>query len=1034
MSLRKMVVRSLVVLILVLVGGSYYAFQHWTHPHAVRELVLRHLAGRVPGAEVRLTAAELRLLGGVNLQDLRFLAAGAEEPVAVLPEVSLQLDRESFARGELVLRKATIRRPQVLLVRRADGTWNVSGLAATRRNGPALPIPVIDIQGGTLQLVDETIAAPPLRLSEVSLTLTPLTEAQMKLEGSAEVELLGRGQLTGLFDSRSGGLVLALKLPRVDLTPALMERLVVLLPYLKREPVELAGRLAISAEVIVQPEAPQPLVVRASAHLTHGRLLVPTLPLPMQQIEACLDWDGAEVTVRQATGQVQGGQFRISGRVHLDGTIRVEGDVRGCQLTPAVYGKLPPVLRTLCHEFRPEGELDLQGHLELRGGQASFGYRVKPRQLRILFEDFPYPLEQITGTLVYCETGSEPTLEVNLTGRASGQPVKLSGQAFGLGLRPDNDLKCGFTLTMEAEQIPIDETLLDALRPYPQTQKLARQFKASGKVSGQGRLERAAGQQPGLRPPLTRTFRLHLHDASFTFEEFPCRLEKASAMLEVGPKPDAWRFHNFRGHRDGATVSGSGTYEPSPDGDRLRLELEAIHLRLDDELKEALPPQAREVWDHFQPTGSISGRLVYEQVVGKQPPTVELWLYPLGGTVKPACFPYMLSDLRGQIHYRAPLVTLNRLSARHGSALLAVREGTIIVRPGNGFRIVLQDLTASRLMVDKDLLGAVPSLLRSALQTLQPDQPLRLAANLVIDDPGPIGSTRCSWGSVIALDRTRLHCGIELSDVSGTVTLTGMHDGQRLFAKGQMHLQQATFLRQPFHDLQSQLHLTNEEILLNQFHGRLHSGTVQGEVRVAFTSATHFTVDLLGQQIDLGPLMQAALGRSTEVKGKLQARLLLTGAGADLRSLRGQGRIRVEEGARIYDVPLIFELINHFSRHLPKNTSFQEAEAVFDVAGEQLKIHRLLLSSAALTLRGQGEMKADGTELNLEMYGLPYGRAVPLLPPLIDRIPPTLSKQLMKIRLRGSLSNVQISTEPLPAVVDPVVDMFRTFTEAPGRP
>jgi hypothetical protein len=205
-------------------------------------------------------------------------------------------------------------------------------------------------------------------------------------------------------------------------------------------------------------------------------------------------------------------------------------------------------------------------------------------------------------------------------------------------------------------------------------------------------------------------------------------------------------------------------------------------------------------------------------------------------------------------------------------------------------------------------------------------------------------------------------------------------------------------------------------------------------MRVAFTSATHFTVDLLGQQIDLGPLMQAALGRTTEVRGKLQARLLLTGAGGDLRSLRGQGRIRVEEGARIYDVPLIFELINHFSRHLPKNTSFQEAEAVFDVAGEQLKIHRLLLSSAALTLRGQGEMKADGTDLNLEMYGLPYGRAVPLLPPLIDRIPPTLSKQLMKIRLRGSLTQVQITTEPLPAVVDPIIDMFRTFSEAPGRP
>ena len=286
----------------------------------------------------------------------------------------------------------------------------------------------------------------------------------------------------------------------------------------------------------------------------------------------------------------------------------------------------------------------------------------------------------------------------------------------------------------------------------------------------------------------------------------------------------------------------------------------------------------------------------------------------------------------------------------------------------------------------------------------------------------------------MALDNTRLQCGIELSEVTGQITLSGLHDGQRLYAKGQLQLDQATFHGQPFKNLQAGVSLTSEEILLSQFQGTLHGGKIQGEIRVNFTSSMNFTVDMLGQQIDLAPLMQAALGRSTEVRGKLEARMLLSGSGGDLRSLRGQGRVRVEEGARIYDVPLILDLINHFSRHLPKNTSFQEAEAHFDVAGEQLKINRLLLSSAALTLRGQGEMKANGTDLNLEMYGVPYGRAVPLLPPLIDRIPPTISKQLMKIRLRGSLAKVQITTEPLPAVVEPIVDMFRTFSEPPGKP
>ncbi|HMP03574.1 MAG TPA: hypothetical protein PKC45_13840, partial [Gemmatales bacterium] len=190
----------------------------------------------------------------------------------------------------------------------------------------------------------------------------------------------------------------------------------------------------------------------------------------------------------------------------------------------------------------------------------------------------------------------------------------------------------------------------------------------------------------------------------------------------------------------------------------------------------------------------------------------------------------------------------------------------------------------------------------------------------------------------------------------------------------------------------------------------------------------------LAERIDLEPLAQRVLGRRSEIRGRLEARLRLTGSGGDLRSVRGQGRLKVLEGARIYDVPLILDLLNYLSRHLPKGTSFQDAEATFDVEGERLKVHKLMLSSAALTLRGQGEMLANGTDLNLEMYGLPYGRSVPLLPPLIDRIPPTISKQLMKIRLRGSLSKVQITTEPLPAVVEPIVEMFQMLTEPAHKP
>jgi hypothetical protein len=56
--------------------------------------------------------------------------------------------------------------------------------------------------------------------------------------------------------------------------------------------------------------------------------------------------------------------------------------------------------------------------------------------------------------------------------------------------------------------------------------------------------------------------------------------------------------------------------------------------------------------------------------------------------------------------------------------------------------------------------------------------------------------------------------------------------------------------------------------------------------------------------------------------------------------------------------------------------------------------------------------------LNLD-FNADWGRITQVLPPGIKKIPPAISDQLLRLKLRGRLGDVQVSKEPVPMLLDP---------------
>ncbi len=108
---------------------------------------------------------------------------------------------------------------------------------------------------------------------------------------------------------------------------------------------------------------------------------------------------------------------------------------------------------------------------------------------------------------------------------------------------------------------------------------------------------------------------------------------------------------------------------------------------------------------------------------------------------------------------------------------------------------------------------------------------------------------------------------------------------------------------------------------------------------------------------------------------------------------------------------------------MPDRTAFEQARMIFGIEGPQIRIHGLDLIGSAISLRGQGTLNLDGSNLNLD-FSADWGRMPQMLPTVISDPLQGLSDQLFKIKLRGKITAPRFEKELMPGVVDPLKKVF----------
>lgn len=1030
MTFRKWLVRGFLLVLMLVLGGAYYVYGQYTNPEAVAQMVLAELKEHFPEANIQLGHAQWRLFGGILLTDLKVTPKDqpADEPTAVLRHTTLKIDKAQAAQGKFELLRVQLDQPLLNLERDKEGRWNVLSLLTAKPKASG-SIPFVVLSKGTIRFHDRRLDFPVLELTDVDAKLTPQPQGNLAGEGLGYSALLGPIEFHFTHDPARDATELSFSIPNIEYQPKLEEIIVKLIPIWKEQQLRVRGKLGVHSKLTWYPHHDIPLI-ESTVKLHSGELRHPRLPVPLKEIQASLEYHPDALVIKSFSAKAERGTISGNGKVELGSDIRMyeehkaslHVEYENIHLHKGVYPSLPPILRKFCEDMKTEGLLNGTLDLQYQNQRLGLAYTIKPHHASFEADDFPYPASNIAGVLAYREDGEHPSLNIDLHGQFGTRPFNLKGLLFGPGLRPDNSLRPGLDLQIHAERLPLDESLLRALEPYPETHRVITQFHASGQLDCDLRIRREPGQTEDDKPVTKRWVNASLRDLTFRFDAFPCPIEKASGKLDIFPDKQ-WRISQFEGEHRGAKVTGQAWMVGTTAGDVLHIDLVAHRLGFTNELHDALPGEVQNVWKHFKPTGHIDCKVVFDKLE-KGKPNIEVTVAARGGSIQPGFFPYTLSNLQGKFHFANREVVVGPLTAEHGSTAITIDGGHVTIRPDAGFLVQMQGINFDQVPVDDDLLTALPGMMREAVATLKPSKPLKLRMNLDVDDPGVDKPARISWNGSAEINDCDLHVGIPLKEATGVVLMeNGVYDEGKLDCQGQLFLRTFNLMGKqvvgPFH---SKLIMTKDIVQLPNCELSIPGGGVTGLIQVMFGGGGPRYHLNLNADFRIEEFLQ----QPKELKGRTRAAVRLNGEGGSLSKLTGEGTILVEQGAHLVNLPLVIDIFNQFSQMLPKATNFQTAKVDFVVQGDRIKANQLQLLGDAYRVEGDGTAKLDGSDLDLTLsLVMGGGRTLPLMPAILDTLQKSIARGLLKVHVTGSVSKVDVKVEPVPFLVEPVKEIFK---------
>ena len=958
-----------------------------------------------------------------------------------------------------------IRRAKLNVVRGSNGQWQLGQFVDAFGPNPDSPPLPVRIHDSEIRIVDKT-KNPPLihRLTDVQIELQPLLNQGRRLTkitlrcAGAEIGLV---DIAILYDTQSRSFDVDASAQKIHLSPALFALLPETITRQLDTVKALAGEVDLEARVqgSLHGGMPKFMLVGSVEKLAVDDI---RSPVPITRASAEFLVSNDQVHLKQFRGRLGEGDFEVN--YQQTGLLQRENWRAFGKLTHLDFHYaermskfFPQGCNRFCRDFSPEGECDVTFNLHHDGTQLNREIHGDLRDMAFQFIRFPYRVDRCSGTVDWFDN----TMRLNIRSDATAQPMMMDGTI----VNPGPDATYDINLQVDGS-LPIDEKMLVAIDATPSFSRAVRPFNPIGRVGGVGKIMKHVPHGD-----VDKFFDIELKGVTIAHNSFAYPIANITGMIKA--RNLDFDFENLSGNNGNATVICNGKWNP-----RIGLDSRFIceNVAMDDQLQTALSHDLQEVWAGFRPQGTIGLiKVGMTMPIGHTSTNVVVEAdlkhrqRQLGSNVSifPTWFPYEIRQMMGNIKIGNGQILVSGVSGKHGRTNLSCKgEGNY---SDQSWMVKLQDLLATSVKVDDDLLVALPTQLAPPVRQMKYKGLMNVGGEITIagfleSTSAPLLNNRqqklgyrgvpgymtsdptMAWDLNFAMNNAQMLVGLPIKNVFGEVNLIGTYDGKRAECKGEVNLDSMTIYEAQVTNVRGPIWMDNDRVsagvladpsdaasaaqntspLTNTNNKRSLSGEIYGgiarfDAQMANDERGRFYIQ---STIADGDIREAAADFAAGVE-KVQGRgfvaMRMGGDYANLDSYQGDGTVQLRD-AKIYELPKMLTLLKMISVGRTDPTAFDSSNVNFLINGDEIDFERIELVGDAISLIGNGRMNLE-QELALNFYSIVGRNRFHI--PVLSELYHAGSQRIMWISVDGSVDDPKLSRQILPQLNDSIRQLFQ---------